>query len=416
MMSAGLPRSSDPGASAAEGDTPLAGLTVLEMTQAYAGPYASLILRFLGARVIKIEQPGTGDMTRTNPPYFDGVDVSLVPRSTDDFSLPFLNRSRGKESLVLDLKSPEGKTSLTHLVTKADILIENFSSGAMARLGLGPAWARDINPCLIYCSITGLGREATGASARAMDPMIQALCGLMDVTGAADGPPTRVGIPIGDLIAPLYAVIGILAAVNRRHATGVGDDIDVSMLDCLTSFVAGEHFDAMKACGIPTRTGNTLPRMTPFGAFPSADGHVAICAPMDNSAFALFRAMGRPELIQDVRFATRESRVANQGTLDDLISAWASSIASDDLLRILAAEDVPSAPVRDVLSALHDERVWTRGAVVELHSMSGDHVSGQPPIGSGIPILFSEAEVGLPEHAPTLGEHTQTILAELDER
>jgi CoA:oxalate CoA-transferase len=395
---------------------PLAGVTVLEMTQAYAGPYAALILRFLGARVIKIEQPNGGDMTRTNPPYFDGVDFSLVPRSADDFSLPFLNRSRGKESVVLDLKTAEGRRALAQLVAGADILIENFSSGAMARLGLGPEWAKEINPGIVYCSITGLGREATGASARAMDPMIQALCGLMDVTGAADGPPTRVGIPIGDLIAPLYAVIGVLAALNRQRATGLGEDIDVSMLDCLTSFVAGEHFDAMRECGIPTRTGNTLPRMTPFGAFPTADGDVAICAPMDASAFALFRAMGREDLRTDPRFAMRESRVANQKALDALISEWASTLSTEAVLELLAKEDVPSAPVRDVLSALHDERVWERGAVVPLQSMTRKVDGARVPIGSGIPIVFTDAEVGLPDRAPLLGEHTAAVLAELADR
>lgn len=397
----------------AAGQGPLAGITVLEMTQAYAGPYAALILRFLGARVIKVEQPNGGDMTRTNPPYFDGVDFSLVPRSADDFSLPFLNRSRGKESLVLDLKTPEAREALGKLVASADVLIENFSSGAMARLGLGPLWAKGINPGLIYCSITGLGREATGASARAMDPMIQALCGLMDVTGAADGPPTRVGIPIGDLIAPLYAVIGVLAALNRRRETGFGEDIDVSMLDCLTSFVAGEHFDAMKEVGIPTRTGNTLPRMTPFGAFPTADGDVAICAPMDNSAFALFRAMGRGDLTTDTRFAQRESRVANQRELDALISGWTSTLSTEAVLELLAKEDVPSAPVRDVLSALHDERVWARGAVVPLRSMTRQVEGARTPIGSGIPIVFTDATVGLPDRAPLLGEHTAAILSEL---
>jgi len=283
-----------PGRSPADPMSPLAGMTVVELTQAYAGPYASLILRFLGARVIKIERPSIGDMTRTNPPYYNGRDYSIVPRSSEDFSLPFLNRSRGKESVVLDLRTPEGKDGVAELVAMADVVIDNFSSGAMSRLGLGADWARSINPSVIYCSITGLGSEATGLGARAMDPMIQAMSGLMDVTGEAGGPPMRVGIPIGDLIAPLFGVIGVLAALNRRTVTGLGDHVQVSMLDCLTSFVAGEHFDAMAECGIPTRTGNTLPRMTPFGAFPTRDGYVAICAPTDISLQHSSRRWGDP--------------------------------------------------------------------------------------------------------------------------
>jgi CoA:oxalate CoA-transferase len=394
-------------------DAPLAGITVLELTQAYAGPYAALVLRFLGARVIKVESP-SGDMTRTNPPYFNGTDFSVTPRSEDDFSLPFLNRSRGKESIVLDLRSADGRATLGKLVDKADVLIENFSSGAMTRLGLGPRWARQLNPRLIYCSITGLGSDATGLDARTMDPMVQALSGLMDVTGTPDGPPTRVGIPIGDLIAPLYAVIGVLAALNRRRETGRSDQVDVSMLDSLLSFVAGEHFDAMAACGIPTRTGNTLPRMTPFGVFPAADGHVAICAPMDATAFSMFRAMRRPDLISDPRFSSRESRVAHQRDLDQLIADWTSSLSVGSLLALLQQHEVPAAPVRDVHAALLDERAWARGALVALSAQTGDTPGSLTPVGSGIPIVFANSTVGLPSTAPALGEQTDAIIAELD--
>lgn len=386
---------------------------MLELTQAYAGPYASLILRFLGARVIKIEKPDGGDMTRTNPPYFDGIDFSIVPRTPEDFSLPWLNRSRGKESVVLDLKTSEGKESLRQLVAVADVLVDNFSSGAMSRLGLGPEWARTVNPRLVYSSITGLGSDATGLDARVMDPMVQALSGLMDVTGEEDGPPMRVGIPIGDLVAPLFATIGIVAALNRRHVTGTGDSIEVSMLDCLTSLVAGEHFDAMSACGIPHRTGNTLPRMTPFGAYPTTDGHIAICAPTDTFASGLFRAMGRDDLLIDPRFARREARVANQRQLDELVGNWTREHATERLLSVLASHGVPASPVRDVMSAMHDTRVRARGAVIPLADTPTRDPSMPVPIGSGIPIRFADAPTGLPDHAPALGEHTEAIMTQL---
>jgi CoA:oxalate CoA-transferase len=390
---------------------PLEGLTVLDMTIALAGPFATFLLAGLGARVIKLENPVDGDPCRSNPPYL-GVDgATLTKRHADDVSISALNRLRGKLGITLNLKDPSARTILADLVRKSDILVENFSRGTLERLGAGYKQCKETNPRVIYCSISGFGSEGESGSGKAMDTIIQALSGVMLISGSATDPPIRFGLPVADLCAPLFGVIGILAALRQLQRTGIGQHVDVSMLGVLTMMLASEPYDILERCGIPQRTGDTVPRLAPMGIYPTKDGHVAICAPTQAFAKALFDAMEQPELATDPRFATRDSRVQNVDDLDALVRRFTSSIATHKILSRLEQSGVPAAEVRDPARALRDSQVASRQETVPLlHPKYGavDDVRGM-----GIPIKFSNAAAGLDDSAPMLGEHNDFVYGEV---
>ena len=255
---------------------PLEGLRVLDLTVALAGPYGALLLGGLGAEVIHIESPQGGDVARTNPPFVGSRGVNLGIRADDEVSLTIINRGRNKKSVTLDLKSEKGRELFFRLARKSDIVIENMSEGAANRLGVGYDHVKRLNPKIVYASISAFGEPSAYQGLKGMDIIVQALSGLMDVTGFPDGPPTRVGIPIADMVTPLYAVNGILAALIYRGRSGEGQHIKVSMLDCMASMLAEEHFDIAVQEGQAIRTGNSHDRLVPFGVYESKDGHVAM--------------------------------------------------------------------------------------------------------------------------------------------
>ncbi|MGH9436471.1 MAG: CaiB/BaiF CoA transferase family protein [Terriglobia bacterium] len=390
---------------------PLEGLTVLDMTIALAGPFATLLLAGLGARVIKVENPAAGDPCRSNAPYL-GVDgATLTKRHEDDISISALNRLRGKIGITLNLKDPSARGILADLVRKSDILVENFSRGTLERLGAGYKQCKEINPRIIYCSISGFGSEGEAGSGKAMDTIIQALSGVMLISGSSADPPIRFGLPLADLCAPLFGVIGILAALRQMHRTGIGQHVDVSMLGVLTMMLATEPYDILERCGIPQRTGDTVPRLAPMGIYPTQNGHVAICAPTQAFAIALFDAMKQPELATDPRFATRDLRVQNVAELDALVRRFTSSMPTPEILSRLEQSGVPAAEVRDPATALRDPQVVSRRETVPLlHPKYGavDDVRGM-----GIPIKFSNAAAELDDSAPMLGEHNQFVYGEV---
>src|SRR5688572_5472075 len=339
---------------------PLAGLTVLDLTLALAGPFATFLLAGLGARVIKIEHPAAPDPCRQNPPYLGSNGVTLGRTGPQDVSVSALNRLRGKYGVTLDLKQPRGREVFADLLGRADIVVDNFSSGTLDRLGIGYDVGRTVNPRAIYCSISGFGATGTHGTGKAMDSIIQALSGLMMTSGATGDPPVRVGVPMADLLAPVFAVVGILAALRQRELTGAGQLVDVSMLGVLTSFVAAEPFDLLEACGLAARTGRMVPRLTPFGVYESADGHVAICAPTEQFARGVFEAIGRPEFADDPRYATRDARVAHVDELNAHIEAFTRTHPTAALLPLLERHGVPSAAVRAPAAAVRDPRVLAR--------------------------------------------------------
>jgi crotonobetainyl-CoA:carnitine CoA-transferase CaiB-like acyl-CoA transferase len=390
---------------------PLAGLTVLDLTLALAGPFATFLLAGLGARVIKIEHPDSPDPCRQNPPYLGPNGVSLGPTGPDDVSVSALNRLRGKYAVTLNLKRSQAREVFADLLRQADVVVENFSAGTLDRLGVGYAFGRSINPRVIYCSISGFGAAPKAAGGgRAMDSIIQALSGLMMTSGDPGDPPVRVGVPVADLLAPVFGVVGILSALRQREATGAGQHVDVSMLGVLTSFVAAEPFDLLEACGLAQRTGRMVPRLTPFGIYQSADGHVAICAPTEQFARGVFAAIGHPEFEADPRYATRDARVAHVDALNGVIEAFTRTQSTETLLALLERHGVPAAEVRSPAEAVRDPRVIERGETVRLDHPQFGRVADV--VGMGVPIAFSDASAAQMRTAPGVGQDNALVYGE----
>lgn len=388
---------------------PLEGLTVLDLTRALAGPYATLLLAGLGAKVIKIEEPQGGDLARENSPYLGREGIMVERAHEDDISLSHLTRARGKYGVSLNLKHPDGKKLFMDLVAKADIVVENFTAGTADRLGVGYEACAQVNPRIVFASLSGFG--ANDRSGKAMDVIIQALSGAMFTSGEPGHPPVRIGIPIADMLAPVFTVIGILAAIEQRHRTGVGQHVDVSMLGALTSFVAIENWSAMAAAGMPARTGLTVQRLSPFGVFECADGYVAVVAVHEPLARGLFDAMGARELGDDPRFANRDARVANAEVLEATINAWSRQLPMAQVCRLLEERGVPVAPVRHPEDALVDPRVVERHETMAVeHPTYGSNVDLRT---AGIPIQFSAASTGFDDALPVyIGQHNEDVYAQ----
>jgi crotonobetainyl-CoA:carnitine CoA-transferase CaiB-like acyl-CoA transferase len=389
----------------------LGDLTVLDLTVALAGPVATLLLAGLGARVIKIENPAGGDPSRDNAPYFGLGGVKLARERPDDISVTAYNRLRNKLGVTLNLKHPRSHEVFADLVRKADLVVENFTPGTLDQLGAGYEAARRVNPRIVYGSISGFGNDAGPGSPKALDTVIQALSGIMYVSGAEKDPPVRVGLTIADLTAALFGVIGVLSAVHQARRTGVGQHVDVSMLGALTAFIAGEAYEAMEKCGEPIRTGQTVQRLAPFGIYPAKDGHLSICAYTDAFAHRLFEIMGRAELAQDERFRARDARVRHYKELDAEISKWTAFETKARAIAALNAAGIPAAEVRDPKAAVHDPRVVARHETVPMvHPQYGlaDGIYAM-----GLPIRFSEAVAGFDQPPPGLGEHNQRVYGEI---
>jgi crotonobetainyl-CoA:carnitine CoA-transferase CaiB-like acyl-CoA transferase len=392
-------------------ERPLEGLRVIDLTRALAGPYATLLLAGLGAEVIKVEEPQGGDLARENSPYVGRDGIVVERRHEDDISISHLTRARGKYGVALNLKKPEARAVFEDLVRSADIVVENFTAGTADRLGVGYEAARAVNPRIIYCSLSGFGADDRDGG-KAMDVIIQALSGAMFASGEPGEPPVRFGVPIADMLAPVFSVIGILAAVEQRHRSGIGQHVDVSMLGALTSFVAIENWSAMAAAGMAARTGLTVRRLSPFGVFECADGYIALVAVHEKLARGLFRAMERPDLGEDPRFASRDARVANAHALEDTINAWSRTLPTAGVVARLEAEGVPVAPVRHPEEALVDPRVVGRNETMAVsHPAYGSDIELRT---AGVPIQFSGARTGFDEALPVkIGEHNQAIYCDL---
>ncbi|OMQ16238.1 carnitine dehydratase [Modestobacter sp. VKM Ac-2676] len=388
-------------------DRPLAGIRVLDLTRALAGPYATLLLAGLGAEVIKLEDPVGGDLARDNSPYLGARGVVVERRDPDDVSLSHLTRGRGKSGITLDLKNPGAAEVFADLVAGCDVVVENFTAGTAARLGVDYARVREINPRAVYLSLSGFGQDDRAGS-KAMDVLVQALSGVMYTSGEPEEPPVRLGIPVADMLAPVFGVIGILAALERRHRTGEGDWVDVSMLGALTSFVAIENWGAMAAAGMEARTGRTVHRLSPFGIFECSDGWVAIVAVHDKLATGLFTAMGAPGMEADERFRTRDRRVANARELEAEIEAWTRTLTVVEALDRLDRQGVPAAPVRTPEEALADPSTLRRKeSVPVVHPVHG---VAEGLHTAGVPITFTSGRVGFDDVLPLhLGQHNDQV-------
>ncbi|HEX8788202.1 MAG TPA: CoA transferase [Telluria sp.] len=390
---------------------PLEGITILDLTTALAGPYCTLILAGLGARVIKVENPRNPDSARTNSPYLGREGLKVTREHDDDLSLAMLERGRNKEAVTLNMKHPEGRALFFDLVRKADGVVENFSAGVADRLGIGYRACFDANPAIVFTSISGFGANMQPRQNKAMDNIVQAMSGMMLASGNPGEAPVRSGIPFGDLTAPLFAAIGTLAALMQARATGQGQHVDVSLLGALSALVAAEPFEIMAKLGHQTRSGNFMARLAPFGVFPTLDGYISICAPKDEFVSGLFRAMGREDLLQDPRFATRDARVRNHIELHDLVSAFTRTLSTHDAAERLTDCDVPNGPVREPAEAMRDPNLMARGETTRL--MHPTYGAVEDIVVGGLPIRMSGSFTGFDKPAVTLGASNADVYGQM---
>jgi len=377
--------------------TPLDGLTVLDFSRVLAGPYCTMQLADLGARVIKIEQPGRGDDTRAwGPPFIAGE------------SAYFLSVNRNKESVALDLKSAAARPALDALIGRADVVVENFRPETMTRLGLDYEAVHARNPRAIYCSLSGFGQTGPRRLEAGYDAMMQAEAGLMSITGAADGPPFRLGVAIGDIATGLFAVQGILAALYARERTGRGQRVDIAMLDAVTALLTYQASSAFATGATPARMGNRHPSIAPYDTFAVADGEIVLSVGNDDQFRRFSGVVRRPELGSDPRFAANADRVrhydALRSTLAPLLATWMRA----DLLQALVAAGVPSGAVRSVSEALADPQLAAREMIVPL-----EHVTCGTIRVLGTPVKLSDTPAAIRTPPPTLGQHTAAVLREL---
>ncbi|MEO6462599.1 MAG: CoA transferase [Candidatus Eisenbacteria bacterium] len=378
---------------------PLDGLLVVDLSRILAGPYCTMTLGDLGARVVKVEQPGTGDDTRSwGPPFWNGI------------STYYLAINRNKESVTLDLDHAEGRRLLTALVARADVLVENFRPGRLERWGFGYDACAALNPRLVYASVSGYGLEGPDRDRAGYDLVAQGEGGVMSVTGEAGGPPLKAGVSQADIVAGLWLTTGILAALQARERSGRGQRVDTSLLDGQIGLLAYYTTNAWATGEAPVRMGNRHPNLMPYGAWRCRDAWITIGAGNDGLFAALCAALGEPlaGLAADPRFATAPARVEHRAALDEAITAALAGRDAADALARLRAAGVPSGRVRSVPEALADPQVDRRGMVVPLPhpTIPGFRTTGTPVRLSATPAAPRTAP-------PALGAHTDLVLAEL---
>ncbi len=378
---------------------PLAGVRVLELARVLAGPWAGQTLADLGASVIKVERPDGGDDTRAwGPPFIaddDGPGSAAYFHSTN----------RGKTSIAVDYEDPQGRETALALAKRADIIIENFKVGGLAKYGLDYASVKAVNPGVIYCSITGFGQSGPYAPRAGYDFIVQGIGGIMDLTGAPEGEPQKIGVAFADIFTGVYGTIGILAALNRRNATGEGAFIDMALLDTQVSVLANQAMNYLASGKEPRRLGNAHPNIVPYQVFHAADGPVIIAAGNDTQFARVCGLLGLTHLAADERFTTNARRVANRDALIPLIGAETSKRAASDLLAALEGAGVPAGPVNRLDQVFADPQVMARELRRDLPRANGTLV---PTVRSPI-VMDGEACVAATA-SPKLGEHTGRVL------
>ena len=338
---------------------PLQGIKVLDLSRILAGPWASQVLADLGAEVIKVERPGKGDDTRHFGPPFMRDDTGELTTE----SAYFMCANRGKESLSIDISTTSGQAEIKQLVAGVDILIENYKVGGLAKYGLDYASLSALNPALIYCSITGFGQSGPYAQRAGYDFMIQAVSGLMSITGQADedgGEPTKIGVAITDIVTGLYAVIGIQAALLERQQTGLGKHIDMALLDCATALLANQASNYLVGGQMPERLGNRHPNIVPYQSFATKDGNIVIAVGNDNQFVALCNEISAPRLATDPRFSSNSARVKNRVQCVALLQSKLSHKSSAEWLAQLNAANIPCWPINSIQQALNDPQLAVR--------------------------------------------------------
>lgn len=376
---------------------PLADLRVIDLSRVLAGPYCTMMLGDLGAEVIKIEAPGLGDDTRQwGPPWAGGE------------SAYYLCANRNKKSMTLNLKSEQGRAILRGLVRLGDVLVENFRAGTMDRWGLSYAELKAINPGLVYCSISGYGLDGPYRDHPGYDFITQAEGGIMSITGPVDGPPYKVGVAIVDLTAAMFAATAILAALRERERSGMGQQVDMSLLECQLAWLANVAGNYLVSGQTPGRYGNDHPNIVPYGVFATADGHVALGVGNDRQYRAFCEAAGCPSLAADPRFATNPARVENRELLIGLLQEQFTTRTTAEWIALIREIDIPGGPINSVDQAFDHPQVKARGVITETpHPTAGSVRLVRSPMN----LSRTPPETRLPP--PLLGEHTDQVLADL---
>ncbi|MEX2319656.1 MAG: CaiB/BaiF CoA-transferase family protein [Bauldia sp.] len=380
---------------------PLAGLKVLELARVLAGPWAGQLLADLGGEVIKVESLAGDDTRRWGPPSVENAD------GTRDAAY-FHACNRGKQSVAVDFSRPEGREIVGRLAAQSDVLIENFKVGGLKKFGLDYESLKPLNPRLVYCSITGFGQDGPHAARPGYDFMIQAMGGIMHVTGSPDGPPQKIGVAFVDVFTGVYAVVAIQAALAWREKTGEGQHIDMSLLDTTTSVLANQAMNYLVSGKSPSRMGNAHPNIVPYQEFATSDGHLIVAVGNDGQFARLCEIVGLPELADDPLYATNEARVVNRKALVAKLAERIRTFRRDDFLAVLEKAGVPVGPVNTVAQVFDEPQVVHRGMCIDLPAGDGRTVPSvrSPIVMSGSPLTYEHA-------SPRLGEHTDAVLGAL---
>ncbi|MCM2292745.1 CoA transferase [Allorhizobium sp. BGMRC 0089] len=376
-------------------NAPLAGLKVIELARILAGPWIGQTLADLGADVIKVESPD-GDDTRTWGPPFIG-------EGPERAAAYFHACNRGKRSIAADFSQADDREMVCALIASADVVIENFKVGGLAKYGLDYQSLSAINPRLVYCSVTGFGQDGPYAKRAGYDFMIQGMSGIMDLTGEPDGPPQKIGVAFADIFTGLYGVIAIQAALAQRERTGEGQYIDMALFDCMAAVLANQAMNYAASGIAPTRMGNVHPNIAPYQTFAVADGHVIIACGNDGQFARLCEVLDLADLPKQESFATNAARVANRGALVAAMEARTKRFARDDLLQALEKATVPAGPINTVADLFADPQFIFREMKIMPEGVAGLRT----------PIRFSRAALATGRRAPHLDEHREEILAEL---
>ena len=366
--------------------TPLSGLKVVELARILAGPWIGQSLADLGAEVIKVEAEAGDDTRHWGPPF--------IERDGDKTAAYYYAANRGKDCVTADFRTPEGRQTVLDLIKDADILIENFKVGGLKKYGLDYDSLKEVNPRLIYCSVTGFGQDGPYATRAGYDFLLQGMSGLMSITGDPDGQPQKVGVAITDIVTGLYGTIGILAAVEQRHTTGRGQHLDMSLLDCATAMLANQAMNYLATGTSPVRLGNDHPNIAPYQVMAVSDGHIILAVGNDGQFQRLCDALDLPDLKVDARFLTNQLRVANRKDLTALLEEALSQWTQAELLAALEAATVPAGPINTIGQAFDDPQIQHRGMQISPEGVPG--VRG--------PWKFSDAELALDKSAPKLAK------------
>jgi crotonobetainyl-CoA:carnitine CoA-transferase CaiB-like acyl-CoA transferase len=384
----------------------LSHIRVLDLSRVLAGPWCTQNLADLGAEVIKVERPKVGDDTRSwGPPWIRDANGEETSDSTY-----YGSANRNKKSIAIDIANAEGQQLVRELAAKCDVFIENYKVGDMARYGLGYEDIKKVNPAIVYCSITGFGQTGPHAHRPGYDYVFQGMGGLMSITGERDdapgGGPQRVGIAVTDVLTGMYAALAITAALNSRQITGVGQYIDMALLDCIVALGSNQAASYMATGNVPRRYGNEHPSVVPYQVFATEDGHIIVAVGNDGQWQRLCAAMERQDLAGDERYRTTTGRLVNRGTLIPEIKNVMETKSSEEWLRRLEANGVPSGPINNYKQVFDDPQVKHRGLWEEIATPEGGTT---PTIAS--PLRLSGTPVAYRSPAPTLGQHTTEILS-----